>query len=133
MFSKLAPSACFALVWLFAGAAEAQTADKPQFGAWGLDLGATDNQVLPGNDFNRYASGTWIARTQIPADKPMASLRYLMTDRTEERLHELMNIAAATAPAEPKDLAGKVGAFYKAFMDEARVEKLGAEPIAAEL
>jgi predicted metalloendopeptidase len=65
--------------------------------------------------------------------KVMASLRYLMTDRTEERLHELMNKAAAAAPAEPGDLQGKVGAFYKAFMDEARVEKLGAEPIAAEL
>jgi putative endopeptidase len=133
MFSKLAASACFALVWLFAGASDAQTADKPQFGAWGLDLSAMDKQVLPGNDFNRYASGAWIARTQIPADKPMASLRYLMTDRTEERLHELMNKAAATVPAEPKDVEGKVGAFYKAFMDEARVEMLGAEPIAAEL
>ena len=30
-------------------------------------------------------------------------------------------------------MEGKVGAFYKAFMDEARVEMLGAEPIAAEL
>jgi len=133
MFSKLAASACFALVWLFAGASDAQTADKPQFGAWGLDLSAMDKQVLPGNDFNRYASGAWLARTQIPADKPMASLRYLMSDRTEERLHELMSKAAATAPAEPKDSEGKVGAFYKAFMDEARVEMLGAEPIAAEL
>jgi len=76
---------------LFAGASDAQTADKPQFGAWGLDLSAMDKQVLPGNDFNRYASGAWLARTQIPADKPMASLRYLMSDRTEERLHELMS------------------------------------------
>jgi putative endopeptidase len=133
MLSKLAVSACFALAWLCAGAADVQTADKPQFGAWGLDLSAMDKQVLPGNDFNRYASGAWLARTKIPADKPMASLRYLMSDRTEERLHELMNKAAATAPAEPKDLEGKVGAFYKAFMDEARVEMLGAEPLAAEL
>ncbi len=92
-----------------------------------------DRQVLPGNDFNRYASGAWLARTQIPADKPMASLRFLMSDRTEERLHQLMNKAAAAAPAEPRDLQGKVGAFYRAFMDEARVEKLGAQPIAAEL
>ena len=116
-----------------AGAGDAQTSDKPQFGAWGLDLSAMDKQVLPGNDFNRYASGAWLARTQIPADKPMASLRYLMTDRTEARLHELMDKGAATASQEPRDLEGKVGAFYKAFMDEARVDKLGAEPIAAEL
>src|SRR5271156_1504334 len=39
------------------------------------------------------------ARTQIPSDKPMASLRYLMSDITEARLHELMEKAAAAAPA----------------------------------
>jgi putative endopeptidase len=133
MYFKLAASACFVLAGSIAGAADAPTADKPQFGAWGLDIGAMDKQVLPGNDFNRYASGAWLARTQIPADKPMASLRYLMSDRTEERLHELMEKAAATVSAQPMDLEGKVGGFYKAFMDEARVEMQGAEPIAAEL
>jgi putative endopeptidase len=133
MISKLVGSVGCALLWTIAGAQDAQTSDKPQFGAWGLDLGAMDKQVLPGNDFNRYASGAWLARTQIPADKPMASLRYLMSDRTEERLHQLMDQAAAAAPPEPNDLRGKVGAFYKAFMDEARIEMLGAEPIAAEL
>jgi putative endopeptidase len=130
---KQVASACLVLAGSIAGAADAPSADKPQFGAWGLDISAMDKQVLPGNDFNRYASGAWIARTQIAADKPMASLRYLMSDRTEARLHELMEKAAATAPAEPKDLEVKVGGFYKAFMDEARVEMLGAEPIAAEL
>jgi putative endopeptidase len=133
MHSKVVASACLVLVASFAVAADAPTIDKPEFGAWGLDISAMEKLVLPGNDFNRYASGAWLARTQIPADKPMASLRYLMSDRTEARLHELMDKAAATASAEPKDLEGKVGDFYKAFMDEARVEKLGAEPIAAEL
>jgi putative endopeptidase len=133
MYSKVAASACLVLVGSIVGAADSPTMDKPEFGAWGLDISAMDKQVLPGNDFNRYASGAWLARTQIPADKPMASLRYLMSDRTEARLHELMDKSAAAASAEPKDLEGKVGGFYKAFMDEARVEKLGAEPIAAEL
>jgi putative endopeptidase len=133
MFFKVAAAACFTLVWSIAGAQDAQTSEKPQFGAWGLDLSAMDRQVLPGNDFNRYASGAWLARTQIPADKPMASLRYLMSDRIEARLHEIMDQAAATAAVEPRTLEGKVGGFYKAFMDEARVEKLGAEPIAAQL
>jgi putative endopeptidase len=133
MYSKLVASACLVLAGSIAGAADAPSADKPQFGAWGLDIGAMDKRALPGNDFNRYASGAWLARTQIPADKPMASLRYLMSDRTEARLHELMEKAAATASAEPMDLEGKVGAFYKAFMDEVRVEMQGAEPIAAEL
>src|SRR5580658_1620450 len=109
MFCKLVACGCFALVGSMAAAQDVQNSEKPQFGAWGLDSSAMDKQVLPGNDFNRYASGAWLARTQIPADKPMASLRYLMSDRTEERLHELMDKGAATASQEPRDLEGKVG------------------------
>ena len=95
MLFKVVAAAGFALVCSIVVAQDAQTSDMPQYGAWGLDLSAMDKQVLPGNDFNRYASGAWLARTQIPTDKPMASLRYLMSDRTEARLHEIMEKRAS--------------------------------------
>jgi putative endopeptidase len=113
--------------------AKAQEGNKPQYGSWGIDLTAMDPDVKPGDDFNRYASGAWLARTPIPSDKPMATLRYLMSDITEARLHELMEKAAGAAPAQPVTLEQKVGAFYKAFMDEEGLETLGAAPIAAQL
>lgn len=113
--------------------AAAQQVEKPQYGAWGIDRTAMDPKIKPGDDFNRYASGAWLARTEIPADKPMASLRYAMTDRTESRLHEIMEQAAARASAQPSTLQGKIGAFYKSFQDDARIEKLAAGPIAPEL
>ena len=56
-----------------------------------------------------------------------------MTDRTEARLHEMMEASAAKVGHQPSDLEGKVGAFYKAFMDEPRIETLGGAPIASEL
>jgi putative endopeptidase len=113
-------------------AAIAAPADKPQYGAWGVDLTAMDSSVKPGDDFNRYASGAWLDRTTIPADKSIASLRYLMTDLTEARLHGLMESAAADS-ADESTLQGKIGGFYKSFMDQSRIEKLGAGPIRAEL
>ncbi len=115
------------------GAGGAAAADSPQYGAWGFDLTAMDRTVKPGDDFNRYASGAWLARTQIPPDKAIASLRYVMSDQIEARLHTLMETAAAAAPPRPVTLSDKVGAFYKAFMDEARVEGLGAAAIAPQL
>ena len=118
-----------ATVLALAGPALAQPAAKPMYGAWGFDATAMDRTVKPGDDFNRYASGSWIDRTQIPADKSITSLRVLMSDMTEKRLHAMMDAAAARAPAAPKALGGKVGAFYKAFMDERRVDGLGAKPI----
>ncbi|MHB8287383.1 MAG: M13 family metallopeptidase [Caulobacteraceae bacterium] len=92
-----------------------------------------DRSVKPGDDFNRYANGAWLARTTIPPDKPIASLRYLMSDVTEARLHDIMEATATFAPVEPQTLEGKIGAFYKAFMDEERIGALGVRPIAPEL
>ncbi len=102
---------------------------KPQYGAWGYDSAGTDKNTRPGDDFFRYANGTWLDKAQIPADKPAVSLRLAMTDRTEGRLHDMMEAAAKTASHQPADLSGKMGAFYKAFMDEGRIESLGAKPL----
>jgi putative endopeptidase len=131
MVSMVVAAACLAANP--ARAASIPGSEKPQYGAWGVDLTAMDRSVKPGDDFNRYASGAWLARTEIPSDKPMASLRYLMNDRTEERLHGLMEKAAASGAAQAGTLEGKIGAFYQAFMAESKIDQLGAGPIAAEL
>jgi putative endopeptidase len=109
----------------------ALAADKPQYGNWGFDGTGVDSQTKPGDDFFRYVNGAWLDRTTIPADKPAWSLRLAMTDTIEGRLHDLME--AAAAKNETNDLEGKVGGFYKAYMDEARIDALGAKPIGAEL
>jgi putative endopeptidase len=131
---KFRISICLALVCLTAGiAANTEESGKTQYGKWGVDLTAMDRSVKPGDNFNLYASGAWLARTEIPADKPMASLRYVMSDVTEARLHELMEKAAAAAPAQPMTLEQKVGSYYKAFMNDERLETLGAAAIGPEL
>jgi putative endopeptidase len=131
---KFRISICLALVCLTAGiAANTEESGKTQYGKWGIDLTAMDRSVKPGDNFNLYASGAWLARTEIPADKPMASLRYVMSDVTEARLHQLMERAAAAAPAQPMTLEQKVGSYYKAFMDEERLDALGAAAIGPEL
>ena len=111
--------------------AEPSAAAKPLYGQHGFDLAGADLATKPGDDFFRYASGTWLDHTEIPADKAAYSLRLAMTDLTEQRLHELMEQAAASR--EPATLAGKVGAFYRAYMDEARVNQLGVAPLAGHL
>ena len=122
---------------LAAGSAAAQSTGAPsttlKYGTWGFDLAGRDPATKPGDDFFRYANGAWLDHTAIPGDKPGVSLRLLMSDLAEARLHALVEEAAKTAGHEPKTLEGKVGAFYASFMDEARVEALGAKPIAPEL
>jgi len=114
-------------------ASVALAADKPQYGDWGLDIAGMDKATKPGDDFFRFANGAWLDRMQIPPDKSAVMLRLEMTDRTEARLREMLEGLAAKAPHRPSDLEGKIGAFYKAFMDEERIESFGAKPIAPEL
>ncbi|HKP92603.1 MAG TPA: M13 family metallopeptidase, partial [Chthoniobacterales bacterium] len=111
----------------------AQSEGKPQYGTWGFDTEGADLKAKPGDDFFRYANGAWLDRVQIPADKPAYSLRLAMTDLTEQRLHDLMEETAKKAEPKPTSLEGKVGAFYKSFMDEAAVEKAGATPLKTKL
>jgi putative endopeptidase len=122
-----------ALMVLAAAPVPARVSDRPTYGAWGLDLSAMDSTVKPGEDFNRYVNGAWLARTHIPADKSLVSLRSGMSDRIESRLHAIMERAASKAPPRPVTLSDKVGAFFESFMDTRRIDRLGAAPIAAEL
>lgn len=108
-------------------------ADKPTFGDWGFDLTAMDRSAKPGDDFNVYANGAWNARTPIPADKSIISLRIGMSDTTETRLHDLLVKASSGAPVQPTTEEAKLGAFYAAFLDEARIDSLGVKPIEPEL
>jgi putative endopeptidase len=114
------------------GAAPSEKKDPsttPQYGKWGFDEAGVDRKAKPGDDFFRYANGAWLDRVQIPADKPAYSLRLAMSDKVEQRLHDLMEEVAKKAKDKPATTEGKVGAFYKSFMDESRVEKNGAAPL----
>src|SRR5947207_8925567 len=125
-------TASLILVFSLAGAF-AQPSGKPQYGVWGFDTDGADLKTKPGDDFFRYANGAWLDRVQIPPDKPGYSLRLAMSDLTEQRLHDLMEETANKAEPKPTTIEGKVGAFYKSFMDEAAIEKVGAGSIKEKL
>ena len=116
----LAALAGFAIAALICAGAIAS--DAP-FGPWGYDLGARDTTVKPGDDFFAYANGAWLKRTEIPADRSNYGMHAALAERVLVQLRTIMEDAAK---ADPATVAGKVGAYYAAFMDEARIEQLGA-------
>ena len=124
--------ACGALA-IASGANAQDNPGAPFFPPFGYDLTAFDKSVKPGDDFFQYANGSYLARTQIPVDRPIASRRYDMSDRTEAQLMRILREASVTAPIEPTDVKGKVGAFYAAYMDQASIDALGARALAPEL
>lgn len=107
--------------------------EKPQYGCWGFDTDGVDKTTNPGDDFFRYANGLWLNRTSIPTDRPQQTLRLMMTNTIEQRIHEMLEALATDCPHNPKTLEGKLGAFYKAFMNEDQIEKNGSNPIKSSL
>ncbi len=94
------------------------------FGKWGVDLGARDTAVKPGDDFDKYANGGWFAHTEIPPDQASAGVDYDVYNLTQRQLRAVVAGAPATS---------QVGGLYQSFMDEARVEALGAKPLMADI
>ncbi len=98
----------------------------------GVDNEGFDKNVRPQDDFFRYVNGSWIAKTEIPADKPVFGSFFLLRDKSESNLRAIIEEAVKSdSPAGSE--SRKIGDLYKSFMDEPRIEALGIKPIEPEL
>jgi putative endopeptidase len=103
----------------------AASATTTRYGSFGVDLAARDTSVDPGDNFHRYASGTWLTRTQIPADRTSWSLWTVLAEDIEQQLRAIVQEAAASSdPAQRR-----VGDFYASYMDEAGIQSRGIAPL----
>ena len=110
---------------------EIPSTTQPAIGEFGFDMTGMDTSVRPGSDFNRFANGTWNDNTPIPADRTSFGAFHVLHDRSQENLKTLIEESVSN-PGASED-AGRIGAFYGSFMDEAAVERLGASPLDADL
>ena len=92
----------------------------------GILTSELDPAVRPQDDLFRHVNGKWIARTEIPSDKARYGSFYALAEEAEKAVREIIEEAAT---AEPGTEERKFGDVYASFMDEARVEQLGAAPL----
>ena len=115
------------------GAAAADTTPSlvsPHYGKWGFDPAAIDRSVKPGDDFFQFANGNALKTMEIPSDRTRYGNFDVLSVLSENRVHSILEAAAAS----PKDAReAKIGAYYKAYMDEARIEALGDAPLQKDL
>ena len=105
----------------------------PRYGAWGFDLTGMDRSVEPGDDFFRFVNGAWAARTSIPADRSSYGAFAVLRDVAENQVHALLDEWAASRTLAATSDEGKAATVYRAFMDDAAIEKLDASPLAPRL
>jgi len=112
----------------FARPAVAQSAGR----ALGFDTANFDRSVRPQDDFFRYVNGTWLKRTEIPADASAWGAFNELRERSREALHTILDEAAKSNAAAGTE-GRKVGDLYASYMDTARIEQLGISPLQGEL
>jgi len=102
----------------------------PRMGPWGFDTAGEDPAVKPGDDFFRFANGKAVDKLVIPPDRS----RYGAFDELRE-LSDARSRAVIEAPgsADPSTDEGKIKALYASFMNEDRLQALGAKPLQPKL
>lgn len=98
----------------------------------GVDLSAIDETARAQDDFFQYANGSWLANTEIPADKSRFGMFNVVHDRTQKRLKQIIQ-NAAESNAQPGSNEQKLGDMYNSFMNEELLNKLGVSPLQGDL
>ena len=98
----------------------------------GLDLAALDNKIRPQDDLYRFGAGTWLANTEIPADKSNYGSSTKLGDDAEAAVREVVEAAAAVHGAAGSDQQ-KIGDFYASFMNTTALALAGLRPLQSEL
>ena len=95
-----------------------------------LDATTFDRTVRPQDDLFRYVNGPWLREAQIPEDKALIGAFVVLRDRAEEAVREIVT----EEPGEdPDPIRAKIADLYASYMDEQRLEQLGAQPLAEDL
>jgi len=95
----------------------------------GIDLKHIKSSVRPQDDLYRHVNGTWIDSAQIPADRSSDGAFYQLYEQAELHVRQIIEELSAEA-STPNSIPQKIGDLYRSFMDEARAETLGLEPVA---
>jgi putative endopeptidase len=88
--------------------------------------------IRPQDDLFGHVNGTWLDTTEIPSDRSAWGSFTTLADAAEEHVRQIIEELAQTSH-EPGSNAQKIGDLFASFMDEERVEALGADPIRADL
>jgi len=104
----------------------------PELGDWGIEIANIDETVDPGDDFYRYVNGKWLDTFEIPEEFSSYGSFTVLFERSEARVREIIEDAAAGETA-PGSVEQKIGDFFASFTDVDAIDAAGLDPAADDL
>jgi putative endopeptidase len=93
-----------------------------------------DPDIRPQDDLFGHVNGRWLAETEIPPDRSSWGPFVQLVDIAEQQVRDIIEeLVGKLDELEPSSNERKIADLYTSFMDEERVEALGAAPIADDL
>ena len=96
----------------------------------GIHSEELDPAVRPQDDLFRHVNGKWIDRTEIPSDKARYGSFHVLAEEAEKAVREIIVEAQGSAEGTEER---KFGDLYASYMNEARINELGASPLTHDL
>jgi putative endopeptidase len=91
-----------------------------------IDFLNFDQSVRIQDDLFRHVNGSWLNRTEIPADKPLTGAFMELRDQAEAAVRDLITTLEG---GEPGSDEARIADLYANFMDEGAVEEGAASPL----
>ena len=98
-----------------------------------FDIAGMDTKTSACADFYQYANGGWLAANPIPAAYPAWGVANVLDEKNRAALHQILEDAAKNTSARKGSNEQKVGDYYAACMDEAKIETDGLKTIQTEI
>ena len=113
---------CLSFIILMAACKSKSESNKPDFLS-----GNIDTTVNPAEDFFNYAEGSWMKRTEIPAEESSWGIGNLVKEEIYNRLKKINEDAKEKKSTE--GVQQQIGDFWHSGMDSAAIEKGGLAPL----
>jgi predicted metalloendopeptidase len=99
----------------------------------GIDTEGLSTTIRPQDDFNAYVNGTWIEKTEIPADRQAWGSSAIVNEESEKNQRAIVEELSGRTDLAPGTDEQRVGDFYASYMNTEALERLGAAPVEEEL
>ncbi len=100
--------------------------------AHGIDVAGMDRSVNPGDDFFRYANGTWEKTSSIPPDRAAWGIGLELSEAADAHTRALLEEVARGGNDVTAD-ERKAADYFAAYLDEASIERRGLAGLKPEL